>query len=57
MSEDEYKFCEDFCPLYEAIEEYNNTHITPICCSRGIDCSYIAEIVKENRERVRGGKE
>lgn len=57
MSKNEYKFCEDFCPLYEAIEEYNATHKIHISCIEGINCNYIAEVVKENRERMRGGKE
>ena len=57
MSEDEYKHCKDFCPLYEAIEEYNATHKKNISCILGINCNYIVGVVKENRERERGGKE
>lgn len=36
LTEDEEKithYCEDFCPIYNAITEYNNTHYNHIYCT------------------------
>lgn len=51
--EDKYKNCEDFCPIYRAIEEYNQNpnHKERLTCS-AFDCDKIVEVVKKNREGV-----
>lgn len=48
---DEYKYCQDFCPLYHAIEEYNRGCGEPFSCTMAkIDCDYIVKLIKSNRD-------
>lgn len=48
---DEYKYCQDFCPLHYAIEEYNRGCVEPFSCTMAkIDCNYIEKLVKINRD-------
>lgn len=48
---EEYKYCQDFCPLYQAIENFNKGRKgEPFSCTEAkIDCGYIEKIVKQNR--------
>lgn len=53
---DKYKYCQEFCPLYQAIEEFNKTRSKgePLSCTKAnIDCSYIEKIVRQRRKEVR----
>lgn len=46
----EYKFCQDFCPLYQAIEDFNKGRGTLFSCTGAkIDCGYIEKIVRQRR--------
>ena len=48
---DKYKYCEDFCPLYQAIEDFNRrSKGEPFSCTKArIDCGYIENIVRQRR--------
>jgi len=48
---DKYKYCQDFCPLYQAIENFNRgSKGKPFSCIQAkIDCGYIEKIVKQRR--------
>ena len=47
MNKDEPKYCEDFCPIYPAIEKYNADHVIKIQRCFGI-CEHIDEVVSKN---------
>ena len=49
---DEYKYCQDFCPLYQAIEDFNRKSKGESfsCAQAKIDCGYIEKIVRQRRE-------
>lgn len=50
--EDKYKYCQDFCPLYKAIEDFNKGRRKGeplLCVNAKIDCSYIEKIVRQSR--------
>lgn len=57
MSEDmDKKYCEDFCPIYPAIEKYNAEHIIKIQRCFGI-CEYIEDVVRKNNELLADKRE
>ena len=51
--DNKYEYCQDFCPLYHAIAEFNKTrgnNCEPLLCSKAkIDCNYIEKIVRQSR--------
>lgn len=46
---DEIKYYKDFCPLYEAIEYYNHSHINQIFCTTEM-CENICNTVDANEK-------
>jgi hypothetical protein len=47
---DKYKYCQDFCPLYQAIEDFNKGRGIFFSCTQAkIDCGYIEKIVRQRR--------
>ena len=47
--EDFYKYCENFCPIYSAIRQYNIGHGHTISCSQEM-CEEIVSVVMKNDE-------
>ena len=48
MNNNETKYCEDFCPIYESVERYNKTHENKIYCP-SIMCDRITEVYEKNK--------
>jgi hypothetical protein len=51
LTENEEKithYCEDFCPICNAIAEYNRTHYNNICCTTEM-CNQIVQTYTSNK--------
>ena len=50
IKEDEItKYCEDFCPIYDSIKEYNESNLHKIFCNTEF-CKHITETYNLNRK-------
>ena len=47
-NEDKKQYCDDFCPIYASIREYNNTHENKIFCTTDM-CKNVTEAYEANR--------
>ena len=47
----ELKYCEDYCPIYNTLKSYNESHQHQIMCLTAM-CAHITEICELNREEV-----
>lgn len=47
---DEPKYCEDYCPIYEAIRQCNNANTHKIYCTTDM-CKNITDAYKLNRKQ------
>ena len=49
------KNCEDFCPIYEAIRQYNACHTHKICCATTM-CKNVTEAYVLNKRELESTK-
>ena len=47
MDKKEYCYCEDYCPIYQVIDNYNWSHKEKIYCTEDM-CLYLTETVRKN---------